>query len=94
MTRGEPNIRRWRVSGRVQGVNFRYSTRREALRLGLEDGWANNLADGDVEVCARGEEQALAALEQWLWRGPALAAVSDVRPLPPPRDVPRGFTTG
>jgi acylphosphatase len=49
------------VSGRVQGVGFRWWTRARALELGLS-GWAANLDDGRVEVVAEGEPAALDAL--------------------------------
>ena len=49
------------VYGSVQGVGFRYSTQREALRLGLA-GYARNLDDGSVEVLACGEDEQVAAL--------------------------------
>ena len=65
------------VSGRVQGVYFRASTREQALRLGLS-GHARNLEDGRVEVLAVGEADAIASLAQWLWQGPPQARVSDV----------------
>ena len=65
------------VSGRVQGVFFRASTRAEALQLGLH-GHARNLADGTVEVVASGEGAALEALERWLQRGPPAARVASV----------------
>ena len=68
---------RFLVSGRVQGVFFRASTRNEAERLGLA-GSARNLDDGRVEVIASGPEDALAALERWLWQGPPSARVEDV----------------
>jgi len=68
---------RFIVSGRVQGVFFRASTRAEALRLGLH-GHACNLADGNVEVVASGESAALDALESWLQRGPPAARVASV----------------
>jgi len=66
------------VSGRVQGVFFRASTREEALRLGLT-GHARNLPDGSVEVVACGDDAALAELERWLALGPPLAQVSRVQ---------------
>lgn len=69
---------RFLVSGRVQGVFFRASTRTQALQLGLK-GYAKNLPDGRVEVVALGEAAALAALSQWLWRGPAAAQVTEVQ---------------
>ncbi|AHX14303.1 acylphosphatase [Dyella jiangningensis] len=69
---------RFLVSGRVQGVFYRASTREQALALGLR-GHAKNLPDGRVEVIASGTDAALDALEQWLWRGPSGARVDDVR---------------
>ncbi|WP_456445396.1 acylphosphatase [Thiolapillus sp.] len=66
------------VSGRVQGVWFRETTRRKAVELGLS-GQALNLPDGRVQVTACGEEQALAALQEWLWKGSPLSRVDDVR---------------
>lgn len=68
---------RFLVSGRVQGVFFRASTREQALRLGLS-GYARNLADGRVEVLAHGDAAAIDALAQWLQQGPPLARVADV----------------
>ncbi len=68
---------RFLVSGRVQGVFFRASTRNEAERLGLS-GTANNLADGRVEVVASGSDAALDALEKWLRLGPPSARVDGV----------------
>ncbi|WP_201314391.1 acylphosphatase [Dyella sp. EPa41] len=69
---------RFLVSGRVQGVFYRASTREQALALGLR-GHAENLPDGRVEVIASGTDAALDALESWLWRGPSGARVDDVR---------------
>jgi acylphosphatase len=69
---------RFLVTGRVQGVFFRASTRNEAERLGLA-GSAINLADGRVEVVASGSGEALSALERWLWQGPPSARVDDVK---------------
>ena len=66
------------VSGKVQGVWFRASTREQALGLHLQ-GFARNLQDGSVEVVALGDEKALDALESWLWRGPPLAEVTHVQ---------------
>ena len=66
-----------RVSGRVQGVGYRYSTQREATRLGLA-GWVRNLADGTVEVRAIGAARDIAALVAFLERGPRLAEVASV----------------
>ena len=69
--------RLYTVSGRVQGVWFRDSTRKQAQTL-LITGYARNLADGNVEVLACGSEASLGALKRWLKKGPPLAKVSQV----------------
>ncbi|MGH8110223.1 MAG: acylphosphatase [Arenimonas sp.] len=69
--------RQFTISGKVQGVWFRASTREQAQTLGLT-GYASNLPDGRVQVQAQGEADALAKLEQWLQHGPTLAKVSQV----------------
>ncbi len=66
------------ISGRVQGVFFRSSTRAKAEELGLR-GWARNLADGRVEVMAEGDEESLKKLLKWLYKGPPDAVVKDVK---------------
>lgn len=71
------SCRRFLVSGKVQGVWFRASTRQQAVALGLT-GEAVNLPDGRVEVIACGAPEALDALATWLWQGPELARVTDV----------------
>jgi len=80
---GEPSVvaRRVLVDGLVQGVGFRFSTVRAAERLGIA-GWARNLADGRVEVHAQGEPAAVAALVEWLYRGPPGADVSGLHEEP------------
>jgi acylphosphatase len=70
----------------VQGVGFRWSAAREALRFGIS-GSVRNLADGRVEVVARGATNAVLALERWLWRGPAVARVDNVEKTDVPHDV-------
>jgi len=65
------------VSGQVQGVWFRASTKDQAHSLALS-GWARNLPDGRVEVMACGERQQLETLYAWLKIGPARAKVTDV----------------
>lgn len=84
---------RCRVTGRVQGVYFRASTRREAERLGLR-GLAANLPDGSVEVIAAGPAAHLAELVAWLRRGPPAARVEavDCQPIEP-ASVEPGFRT-
>ena len=70
--------RRCLVSGHVQGVFFRASTREQALSLGVT-GYARNLRDGRVEVLACGSAEAVAALCSWLSDGPPGARVSKVQ---------------
>jgi acylphosphatase len=70
--------RRFIISGRVQGVYFRASTRKEAERLGLR-GSAVNLPDGRVEVLVTGSETAMDELGRWLQTGPSLARVTEVQ---------------
>jgi acylphosphatase len=65
------------VSGLVQGVWFRASTRDEARRLGLR-GWVRNLPDGRVEAIFEGEEQALRRMLDWCNTGPPGAEVLQV----------------
>ena len=69
--------RRLRVSGRVQNVWFRDSTRSEAERLGLA-GWVRNLADGRVEIEVEGGDAPVAELVAWTHHGPPRAEVVDV----------------
>lgn len=85
--------RRFTVHGRVQGVFFRDSTRREAERLGL-CGHAVNRPDGTVEVLAAGSADALAELERWLHRGPPMSRVTRVEAFSVDGDVPSGFRMG
>ncbi|MHB1317516.1 MAG: acylphosphatase [Anaerolineae bacterium] len=66
-----------RVRGTVQGVSFRYYTRRQAVALGLT-GFVENRADGGVHVLAQGDRAALLTLLEWLRLGPGLAEVSGV----------------
>jgi acylphosphatase len=65
------------VSGRVQGVTFRASTRRKARNLGVT-GWVKNLPDGRVEVVAEGKEGPVEQLVRYVHSGPMLARVDDV----------------
>lgn len=84
---------RFVVTGRVQGVFFRASTREFALQLGVT-GSARNLVDGSVEVIASGSPQALDELDAWLHHGPPVARVESVRRADLPEQTLRGFTTG
>ncbi|HTX72969.1 MAG TPA: acylphosphatase [Rectinemataceae bacterium] len=72
------------VTGRVQGVGFRYSARREALRLDLR-GWVRNLPDGAVELWVEGDRAAVVEFRAWLDEGPPGAWIREV--LVEPRDA-------
>lgn len=85
--------RRFRVSGRVQGVFFRASAQTVARDLGL-GGHAVNLPDGKVEVLASGPAASLDELQRWLAEGPAMANVESVEADTEPYREIRDFTTG
>lgn len=65
------------VAGKVQGVFFRASAKKQADLLGVR-GFARNLPDGRVEIVAEGEQQALLQFLDWCRRGPMMARVNDV----------------
>lgn len=69
--------RRFRVTGRVQGVGFRVFVLDAAEAEGV-GGWVRNAPDGDVEGVAEGEREALDRFERTLRRGPASARVDHV----------------
>jgi len=68
---------RFIISGRVQGVWFRDSMRKEAERLGIQ-GWVRNRPDRSVEAVAQGESERVEALIAWAWQGPPMARVEEV----------------
>jgi len=69
--------RRYIVSGRVQGVGFRWFAETTASREGVH-GWVTNLPDGRVEASAEGDAEAIERFERALRHGPAGARVDDV----------------
>jgi acylphosphatase len=69
-------VRLW-VSGRVQGVGFRWFTRRAARRQGLV-GRVRNLPDGRVEIEAAGDPESLGQLEREVRQGPSGSSVGRV----------------
>ncbi len=80
-----PVRRAARVTGRVQGVSFRYHTVHEAERLGLA-GWVRNRADGSVELEAQGSSAAVEALMAWAETGPVGARVDRIAITPRPTE--------
>lgn len=81
-------FRGFRVHGRVQGVGFRWWTRRTAEQLGVA-GSVRNLSDGTVEVLAAGSPETLDELERRLRKGPGSADVRRVERFDP-GPVPSG----
>ena len=69
-----------RVSGRVQGVGFRWYVRVAGRRLGLA-GWVRNREDGSVELAASGPQEKLEELKRQVRRGPDASEVDDVQEL-------------
>jgi acylphosphatase len=75
--KSEPKAFHVFVHGRVQGVGFRYSAIREAVRLQVR-GMVRNCEDGDVEIVAEGDPERLERFLQWLREGPLGAYVRNV----------------
>ena len=86
-SRGRARVHVW-ISGRVQGVGYRFATCEQAERLGL-GGWVRNLEDGRVEAVFEGPAAEVAQAVAWCRQGPAGAWVSDIRSEP---ETPIGET--
>ena len=76
-SRGEVDCLRVIISGRVQGVGFRFSTEAKARALGL-NGWVRNHTDRTVEAEFEGSKEALNEMLLWCHSGPAFARVTEV----------------
>jgi acylphosphatase len=90
MAGGEPRAVRLRLSGRVQGVGFRFFTLRLGRRRGLR-GWVRNAPDGSVEIEVTGAAEELRAFKEELRQGPSAARVDRIAeeelPEPPDRET-------
>jgi acylphosphatase len=67
-----------RISGRVQGVGFRFYMQRKAAEAGVT-GWVRNRLDGTVESLIEGSPEAVEKMTAWAQRGPSSAVVNGVR---------------
>lgn len=65
------------ISGRVQGVFFRWETKRAADGFGVF-GWVRNKRDGTVEALFEGLEENVMSILEWCKKGPPIARVTDV----------------
>jgi acylphosphatase len=83
--------RRVTVSGRVQGVFFRETCRREAKAAGVS-GWVRNRSNGTVEAVLEGEPAAVERVVAWMRIGPSHAVVSDVEAVAEEPAGEHGFT--
>ena len=81
---------RLRISGRVQGVGYRFWAMRTAARLGLR-GWVRNRLDGSVEALVTGNPDSVAAMVEACREGPRGARVTDVTAAPEEDDGSVGF---
>ncbi len=65
------------ISGRVQGVFFRASTKNEADKIGIK-GYVKNLSNGSVEAVFQGDKLSVTKIIEWCHKGPASARVDNV----------------
>ncbi len=85
--------RRLLISGRVQGIGYRYSCRRVAESAGVS-GWCRNLADGRVEAALEGKADAVERVIAWCRSGPSRAEVTTVDVSDEPPTGESGFRLG
>ena len=71
-------IRHFVITGRVQGVGFRFYMQRKARELGVT-GWVRNRRDGSVEAAVQGEPDVVVSMTAWIRRGPPSAVVNEVK---------------
>jgi acylphosphatase len=77
LAENEPKRAHLYISGRVQGVNFRYYTRQQAQMLGVT-GWVRNLMDGSVETLFEGDRISVENMIEWCHQGPKASRVDNV----------------
>jgi len=77
---------RWHISGRVQGVGFRWFVVRQAERFDIR-GWTRNMADGRVEVLAAGRHADLLKFGEAISEGPLLSRVDNVEKVDIPHEL-------
>jgi len=66
-----------KISGRVQGVGFRFYVQKQANILGLK-GWVKNAVSGDVHIMIQGEEAVIETFIDYLWIGPTRSRVTEI----------------
>jgi acylphosphatase len=71
-------VRHFLITGRVQGVGFRFYMQRKARELGVT-GWVRNRRDGCVEATVQGESDRVEAMAAWAQRGPPSAVVAEIK---------------
>jgi acylphosphatase len=79
------------ITGRVQGVGYRFWAERAAAALGIR-GWVRNRSDGSVELLASGKDDAVAAMIEACRQGPRAAAVTDAIVTEAEDDGSEGFS--
>lgn len=84
----ETSDREFFIKGRVQGVGFRWWTRRTADALGVV-GTVENLPDGSVRVAARADEATMRVFADKLREGPGMAQVTEI--VEEPAELPEGL---
>ena len=79
------------ISGKVQGVGYRYSVKLKAESLGIS-GFVRNQHDGSVFVVAQGEKTAMEHFVRWCYQGPPAALVRTIEKIPGTVDDFRNFS--
>jgi acylphosphatase len=82
--------RGYQVTGRVQGVGFRWFAQAKGKELGL-CGTVRNLGDGSVELHIAGDSERVEEMEAWLRDGPSSSRVDELKPIPSKDRLPVSF---